>query len=299
MRTVIRGIAATSIVVIGLSIVGFTELAGALGALALLVTVLATALQPARPKSRGRRPAVARTPSFLARYRPVAEAESVAGIVLASFAVWDVLEFFGFRHVGALSLGLLLPLVTYVVAPNAAALLIGVCGSISVTASLILDHAQCEATASAAAAAVYLAVLATAVVVVVAVRSGWMGLRRPLRNRIGRGAWALIMFGLLDVAAFVVDPNGIEIWTGAPAWAAPTVLALVVLVAFFAGYAPGLILGLTALGVAFVQALLGMAAADVVTGIDAPCGDPGLGVGFAVAFVLLPVAGLSLRPGRG
>lgn len=298
MRSLVRGVGVVFGLVVVLSLVGATQLAGLLGALGLLVTVLATALQSSRPRSGRGTPRSARSPSFLARYRPADEAESLSGLVIAAFAAWEILEFLDLTNLTGLSAGLFIPLVAYIVFPNAVALVLGVGGSLAVTAGLVLERGDCADTASAAGLLVYAGVLATAALVVMAVRGGWMGLRRPLRDRIGRGAWALIMFGLLDVAAFVVHPNGIEIWTAAPIWAAPVVLMLVVAVAFFASYAPGFILGLTALGVAFGQGILGVAAADVVIGLENPCGDPGLGVGYAIAFVVFAVAGLSLRSGR-
>lgn len=298
MRTLGRGVLVVVVLVVGLSLVGLTEVAGALGVLGFLVTVLATTLQPLRPSRGGSGSRSARQPSFLARYRPADEAESIAGVVIAGLAAWEILESLRMTDVRALSAGLLLPVVAYVVAPNAVAALLGIAGSVAVIAGLVVDRSDCADVASPRGLAIYGAVLVTSVLVVLSVRCGWFGLRLPLSDRIGRGAWALIMFGLLDVAAFAVHPNGIEIWQGAPTWAPAALLGLVVAIAFFAGYAPSLVLGLTALGVALGQLLLGVAAADLVTGFENPCGDPAVGVAYAIAFVVLAVAGLALRPGR-
>lgn len=287
--------------VIVLSLAGQAGLAGLLATVGLLVAILFLAVGGSRPGSSGsdgRPQRKARSISFLARYRPVDELEGLPGIVIAALAAWSTLELFERASVlSVLTLGLLVPVVGYVIWPNAAASVLGVLGAIAATAT-VFTQVGCGDPVSDQGRTVYALVVVVSVVIFLVVRSRLLPLPRPLSGSISFGGAALIVFGLLETAAFVVNPNGLDVFVEAPGWAAPVALGLIVVIAVFASYAPTVVLALLALATALAQLALAAAEAGAMGTESAACGDPVLGLVYAGAFALVAVVGISLKPGR-
>lgn len=235
---------------------------------------------------------------FLARYRPVDELEGLPGVVIAALAAWSALELAdGATGLVAMTGGLLLPVACYVIWPNAGAAVLGVMGAIAATGTVFI-RVGCGEPVSEQGRTVFALVLLVSVVVFFAVRSRLLPLPRPLRGSISIGGAALIVFGLLDTAAFVVNPNGLDVFVAAPGWAAPVALALILVIAVFASYAPMFVLAMLAFATALAQLALAAAEAGALGSESAVCGDPVLGLIYAAAFAFVAVIGISLKPGR-
>jgi hypothetical protein len=291
----LRVVTVTVAAVIVLSLFGLNQLAG-LGALfAGLVAILLLMVRAARAGSPGH-PRLAHHLSWFGRYRTENDAETLAGIVVAAVALWTVLDLFELTGTASVVIIAWIAVAfVYVVAANVAATAVGVCGSIATVAELFVRSA-CRDTTSARGVLVFVAVVATSAIVFAVVRLGSLPVA-PLARRITGGAWALITFGLLDIASFVVKPDGLDIWTGAPGWAPAAVLALVIVVALFAGLAPAFVLRLTGVAVTIATLFLAAAATNVLPDSRDTCGRPVFDVFFALAFAVLVSFGISLfRP---
>ncbi len=286
--------------VIVLSLAGQAGLAGLIATVGILVAILFLVVGGSRPGSGSdsKRPRKARTMRFLARYRPVDELEGVPGVAIAAMAAWSMLELVENASVGSvLTVGLIVPVVFYVVWPNGAASVLGVLGAIAATAT-VFAGAGCGEPVSEQGRTVYALVVAVAAVVYFVIRSRLLPIPRPLSGRISIGGALLIVFGLLETAAFVVNPTGLDVFFDAPAWAAPTALLLILVIAVFASYAPMFVLALLALATALAQLALAAAEAGALGGDTGACGDPVLGLIYAAAFVFIAVVGISFKPGR-
>lgn len=287
--------------VIVLSLAGQAGLAGLFAMVGLLVVVLFLAVGGSRPGSSGadgRRPRRARSISFLARYRPVDELEGLPGIVIAALAAWSTLELFEEASVlSVLTVGLLLPVICYVVWPNAAASVLGVLGAIAATAT-VFTRIGCGEPVSDQGRTVYALVIVVSVVIFIVIRSRLLPLPRPLGRSSSLGAAALIVFGLLETAAFVVNPNGLDVFFDAPGWAAPVALGLIVAIAVYASYAPTFVLALLALATALAQLALAATEVGALGSATTACGDPMVGLIYAAAFALVAAIGISFKPGR-
>lgn len=266
-----------------------------------LVAVLLLAVRGTRPSSsgsRGRRPRRARRINFLARYQPVDELEELSVIVIAALAAWSVFELIDEASVPLLlTVGVLAPAIGFVVARNAVATVLGLLGAAAATAT-VFTRVGCGEPVSDQGRAVYTVIVVTSVAVFILVRSGLLPLPRPLGRSISLGVAALVVFGLLETTSFVVRPNGIDLWVDAPGWAKALALVLVVVIAFFAAYAPKFVVDLLALAVVVGQLALAAVEAGALHGTEGVCGDPVVGLIYAGAFTLVALVGISLKPGR-
>lgn len=286
--------------VIVLSLVGQAGLAGLLAMAGLLVGVLFLAVGGSRPDSgsEGRRPRRARSLNFLARYRPVDELEGLPGVVIAALAAWSAVEVFDQASaLSVLTAGLIVPVVCYLIWPGVAAAVIGVLGAIAATAS-VFTRVGCGEPVSEQGRTIYALLVVMSVIIFFVVRSRLLPLPRPMGRSISLGGAALIVFGVLETAAFVVNPNGLDVFFDAPGWATPVALVLIVVIATYASYAPTFVLALLALATALAQLGLAAGEAGALGSSTAACGDPWLGLVYAAAFGAIAVIGISFKPGR-
>jgi hypothetical protein len=273
---------------------GQAQFAGFVGLFGILVAILLLAVGASRP-GRPHHTRSAHQVSSLGRYRAENDAESLAGIVMSGFAAWSILELIGMSGVpSAIVTAMVVTASAYVLVANSTAAMLGVLGSLA-TIGKLLVHSECRDTTSARGILVFAAVVATSAIVFSIVRLAPGPIWAPLPHRLSGGAWALVTFGLIDVAAFVVNPQGLDIWAGTPRWAAPAVLGLIVVIAAFAGYAPQFVLRLTALAVVVGNVFLAAAAADVLPTTKSECENAIVGVGFSVVFALFVAAGIGFR----
>lgn len=276
-----------------LSLLGATQLIGLVAVPAGLVLILLLLVRGGRP-TRGATSMRAQRPSFLARYGDLAPAGGLAATVIAAFAVWESLNFLGEPGLGLLAAGLLVPVIAFSIWPAVVEAVAGAIGAVAVTTRLVVERDDCTDTVSLQGFLLYVGVLVVAVGVVALTRSGWAPFGRPLARSTPAHEAALFAFGLLESAAFLVHPNGLDIWADAPSWAPFVGLVLVGVIATFGGYAPRLAMALVAVAVVFGQFVLASVAAALLSGTD-PCGNPALGIGYAVAFTFLAMCGLGLR----
>jgi len=294
-----RRVAIVIAAIMVLSLLGQAELAGLIGAVGLLIAVMLYAVSAGRPKfgsGSGSQVRRAHGLSFLGRYRPDDEVERLAGVVVAALAAWATLELVGPQPAESLAVAVVVPALAFIVWTRATAVVLGFLGAVATTIA-VMAGSSCDSGVSMVGRGVYLALL------VVAGGTFLTARRRPRwRNesgppKLGFGVAALIGFGVLELAAFIVSPIRGDVFAEAPGWVAPVALVLVAVIAVYAAYAPVLVLHLVAVGVGGAQIVF--AAAESRAGAaDPACGDPGVGVLYAVAFSILAVIGLSLKPGR-
>jgi len=284
-------LAATAVgAVIALSLFGQSQAAGLVGLFGLLVAVLLLAVSSNRPKSSRK----ARSMNYLVRYGAPGSPGSLAGVVLAGLAGASAIKAFDDQApLGTLATLYVPVFLLYLLAPFAGEL-IGALG-IATTLWTLRRGDECGVGASDRALIMLLGVLVVVAAASAVVRLGLFGLPQRLsRSRAGH-ARLLLLFGVLDTALFVTRPNGLEIWDGAPAWAAPVALALLAVIAMFGSFAPELVLGLVAIAAAVGQVFLAGVEAELVRSSEAPCGDPVLELVWAAGFVAVASVALSIR----
>lgn len=284
-------LAATAVgAVIALSVFGQNEVAGLVGLFGLLVAVLLLAVSSNRPRSSRK----ARSVNFLVRYGAPGSPGSLAGVVLAALAGATAVTALGDgAQFGTLATLYVPVFLLYVLVPFGGEA-IGAFG-IAMTLWTFQPGNECGVGASDSALVVLFAVLAVVAAASAIVRFGLFGLPQRLARRRTGHARVLLLFGLLDTALFVIRPNGLEIWDGAPAWAAPVALGLILVIAISGNFAPELVLGLVAVGASIGQVFLAGVEADLVRSGGTPCGDPVQELVWAAGFVVVASAALSIR----
>lgn len=276
--------------VVALSLFGQTEAAGLVGLFGLLVAVLLLAVSSNRPKSSRK----ARSMNFLVRYGDPGSPASLAGVVLAALASASAIAAFDDAAPFGALVTLYVPVfLLYLMVPFAGEA-IGVLG-LAATLWTLRRGDECGVGASDRTLAMLLAVLVVVAAANAIVRLGLFGLPQRLSRRRAGHARILLLFGVLDTALFVIRPNGLEIWEGAPAWATPVALGLLFFIATFGSFAPELVLGLVAIAAALGQVFLAAVEADLVRATGMPCGDPALELLWAAGFVAVASAALAIR----
>lgn len=141
--------------------------------------------------------------------------------------------------------------------------------------------------------------------VYLAAHLGFFGFARRLAFRMTWDAKVLAVFGVLEALLFVVRPNGLVIWEGAPPLARPGAVVLIVAIAILGSFAPGfMVLVLLAVAVALGQAVLLaveldlLAAQPATPSLTQPCRDPIADTFWMLGFVGVASVATSLRGGR-
>jgi hypothetical protein len=130
-----------------------------------------------------------------------------------------------------------------------------------------------------------------------ATRLGLVPFARHLPGWMPPGKVVLVVFGVLETALFVVRPNGLEIWDGAPPGARPLALALIAVIALLGSYAPLPVVALLAVGVTLGQLVLIAVELQLLAAqpVPDPCRSPLSDMAWMAGFVAVAGFARSVR----
>jgi hypothetical protein len=295
MRTLLRIGGFTVLVVIVLSLTVGSSAAGAIGVAGLLVAVLATAVSGARPQTgRGKQQHARSSLGFLSRYSSVDEPGSLASIVLTAWAVSQILGVIGGPGLQGRGAGLLAAALAYVAFTRVAAQVLGLLAALVSAIQLVSHLGGCGEPLSAGGLAAFAVAVLAATAMLIATRRGLLSRFGRVRGSAGPDTWALLLFGMLELTAFILHPAGVDLYELTSFGQQAAALGLLVVIAMFAGFAPGLVLGLVAIGLTVGELTLAAVAGGSALSGGSDCGAFA-DVGTAVAFAIVVLIGLRIR----
>lgn len=289
--------------VIVASLLGGGQLVGIPALFVFLVTVLLVAVRGSRPIVGGSRHSARGLPYF-ARY--AFNLEALPEILIGAFAglaiVAYVLPDATLQQQAAASYVVVFAL--YLSSGLVANLVLGIGGVVTTVLALLKDDGRTPPLSRQDTMLLTGLVLLVAGVYLAA-HLGFFGFARRLAFRMPWDAKVLAVFGVLETLLFVVRPNGLVIWEGAPPLARPGALVLVVAIAILGSFTPGFtVLVLLAVAVALGQAILLavelelLAAQPAMPSLTQPCRDPVADTFWVLGFVGVASVATSLRGGR-
>lgn len=248
MTTALRYLGVVLLLTVLLSLAGAGELLGLIVTGAVLVAILALALAGLRPQRQGR-DTHAHKPNYFQRYGGF-DATSLPMAIVAGAAIGRVASHFGGETLGGyLGAGIVACGAFAVSAPIASAVA-GVAGGVAATFAFFADGA-CGEVASSEAVLMFAVVVAIAVVSFVGVQALLFAPRSliplPLPKRTEHGFHVLALGGVIELAAMVAQPAGLDIWPEAGGEARLLAIVLLAVIAVLGAYGPELVLALVAI----------------------------------------------------